>query len=197
MQLCSTVLTLSRSSSELTRVSRQGTQLAIRLSRHTAHVRDFSGGTGISSPQALYQNMNSSTALLLRYSLRPGRALPCGEEGLPFPKAWPDVLFPYLSSSERIKGWCHLCFRLPSVLKNIKEKERCVLLSSPAAASDVRKLSPSESKCSQSSCSSSPEEGQAPGLLSPVLPGLSAIRLCPSHSLPSPTPAFILLMQIY
>lgn len=102
---------------------------------------------------------------LLQHFLWPGRVLPSGDEGLPFPKACPAV-----SSSEPIKAWCHLSFRLPSSLKNIKEKERCVLLSTPAAARAAREPSPSESKRSQHSCSSSPDEGQAPRLLSPAAP---------------------------
>lgn len=94
-----------------------------------------------------------------------GHALPSGDEGLPFPKACPAV-----SSSEPIKAWCHLSFRLSSILKNIKEKERCVLLSTPAAARAAHEPSPSESKRSQRSCSSSPDEGQVPRPLSPAAP---------------------------
>lgn len=115
--------------------------------------------------------------------------------GAALPQAWTDFLLPHHSSSKHIKGWCYLSFLLPSVLKNIKEKERCVLLSCPAAASDVPKLSPSKSKGSQSRCSSSLTTAKLCACLD--TPGRSSARLSPSHSLAAPTPAFILLMQIY
>lgn len=79
----------------------------------------------------------------------------------------------------------------PSILKNIKEKERCVLLSTPAAARAACEPLPSESKRSQHSCSSSPTRAKLLACSAQQLPGLRAAQLSPSHSLPPLLPLLL------
>lgn len=102
---------------------------------------------------------------LLQHFLWPGHVLPSGDEGLPFPKACPAV-----SSSEPIRAWCHLSFRLALYSQEYqREGEVC----------------PSVNSCSCQGCLWAlaiwiqtqpaqlllqPDEGQAPRLLSPAAP---------------------------
>lgn len=139
--------------------------------------------------------MNLSTALPPRCSPCSGCVLLPLDTGLPLPEPGQSFCFHISAASGISKADAHLSFHLSSVLKNIREKERCVLLSSPAAARGAPKPSSSKPKGSQSSCSSILTRAKLCACSD--TPGQSSAQLSPSHSLPAPTAAFILLMQIH
>lgn len=181
MQLCRTALTLSRPSTELTRVSRQGSQLARCLSGNPAHVHAFLQGNR--AVRTTERELIICVASAPLPTLRGGFALPQSLARCSVPR------------SQQLWAYQRLVpFILPFALSSqeYQRGEVCPTVN-PCSCQRCSKPSPSESKGGCSSCSSSPDEGQA----QPSTARTKHIQFSQSHSLPSPTPAFILLMQIY
>lgn len=109
----------------------------------------------------------------------PGCVLPRWDEDLSFPKAWPDVLFPYLSSYEHIKGAIYpsICPLFSRISKRRRGVSFCQVLQLPGMFTSPRHLNPNADRAA-----APPALTRAKLLVrSAQPPGLSTAQLSLSH----------------